>query len=84
MGITSRQSVVPENKGNRTATSKTVPLQRGGRVPSDGTGSESTKSSESALLRSVFCRSGRNRSYQRNGVGAQHAAHPLHKRLSEL
>jgi hypothetical protein len=31
-----------------------------------------------------FVRLGRNRSYQRSGMGAQYATHPLHTRWSEF
>lgn len=58
---------------------------RGEEVPVRWTGCASRNSSERAHLRSVpLFAEATLRSYQRSGMGAQYATHPLHTRWSEL
>jgi len=68
-----------------TATGKTLPFQREEASSVRWTGKRIQKvfrvcSSQERF----FVRLGRNLSYQRSGMGAHYAAHPLHKRWSEL
>jgi hypothetical protein len=53
------------------------------RVPSDGLAAH-PESLQSVLIAGAFLCSLRQKSYQRSGMGAHYAAHPLHKRWSEL